>query len=103
MSSSRIREAEGDDRSFVVDEGLEHSTSYVFQVRTVDTEGDEDEGETGVTDWAPTPTSGAVESTDDADPPEKVEDLELVAGDTMITASWEKPIPTTPSPSPATS
>ena len=82
-------EASGDDRSFVVDEGLKHSTSYVFQVRTVDTDGDaEDDSDIGNGTWAP--ATGVVEPTDDADAPEQVEDLELVAMDMMIVASWEE-------------
>ena len=84
---------------------LDHSTSYTFQVRAVDTKGDEDE-DMGETTWAPASgTVGVAETdlaeepagtvgvaeTDLAEEPDQVEDLELVAGDMMIMATWDKP------------
>ena len=69
---------------------LDHSTSYTFQVRAVDTKGDEDE-DMGETTWAPASGTVGVAETDLAEEPDQVEDLELVAGDMMIMATWDKP------------
>ena len=82
-------EADEDDRSLGVNE-LDHSTSYSFQVRAVDTKGDADDGETGETEWAPAGGVTGVAETDEAEAPEQVEDLELVAGDMMIMATWDE-------------
>ena len=87
-------EADVDDRSIVVNE-LEHSMWYAFQVRAVDTEGVLP-ADLGETDWAPTATTPGgeaadhVEKTDLAEGPEQVKDLELVAGDMMIMATWDE-------------
>ena len=82
-------EADEDDRYLVVNE-LDHSTSYTFQVRAVDTKGDEDE-DMGETTWAPASGTVGVAETDLAEEPDQVEDLELVAGDMMIMATWRWP------------
>ena len=75
-----------DDDRIVVD-GLEHSTTYTFQVRAVDREGDT-AAEMGSTAWA---GASVTAETDPAYEPEQVEDLELVPGDMMITAMWDAP------------
>ena len=74
-----------EDRSLVVNE-LDHSTSYIFQVRAVSTTATAEE--MGETPWVG--GEGAIAETDEAEGPEQVEDLELVAMDMMIMATWDE-------------
>ena len=79
-----------DDATSVVVDGLKHSTWYVFQVRAEDTKGIAAE-RSDPTSWNPTDLAAPARAmTDVAEAPEQVDDLELVAGNMMIMATWDE-------------
>lgn len=67
--------------------GLDHGETYSFQVRAV---GESETGTAVTTLWEPDSSPWANAMTDEADPPEMVDDLELEAGDMMIMATWDE-------------
>ena len=73
-------------RTLIVDD-LDHGEMYAFQVRAVGRNSDDTAD--AASDWTPT-SSFPTATTDEADPPEQVEDLELEAMDMMIMASWDE-------------
>ena len=72
-------------KTTIVDD-LMHGKSYIFQVRAVGRNADDTAD--AASSWS-TAAVGANATTDAADEPEQVEDLELDAGDMMIMASWD--------------
>ena len=84
---SMYAEAEDDERSVLVD-GLDHSTAYVFQVRAIDDEGTAALQGNGL--WRPNAVPAVVETTEVAEVPDQVEDLNLVPMDMMIMATWDE-------------
>ena len=65
-------------------EDLEHGTAYIVQVRAID---DDDTTGNGSGNWGT--IGGESETTITASDPDQVDDLELEAGDSMITATWD--------------